>query len=110
MTAFPSCNFSFGRISGKTPDIAGHQMALRIPKSPPMSASNQVLENPAMREMALTAARKLPSMSLPPTKRFRWNRSAITPPKSMKARSGTKRAAITIDKSLPVALGRLRTP
>ena len=85
-------------------------MALRIPKSAPIRASNHVLEKPAIREIALTAARKLPSMSLPPTSRLRWNRSAITPPKSMKARSGTKRAAITMERSLPVDPGRLKTP
>ena len=110
ITALPSCNFSFGNISGRTPDIAGHQIALRIPKSAPISASNQVLEKPTMSEIALRAARKLPIMSLPPTRRLRWNLSAMTPPKSMNASSGTKRAAMTIERSLPVELGRLSTP
>ena len=46
-------------------------MALRTPKSAPMVASNHTEENPAINEIALIAARKLPIMSLPPTKRFR---------------------------------------
>ena len=70
-TAFPCCNFSFGTISGRTPDIAGHQIALRIPNIPPIIASNQVDENPAISETALTPATKLPIMSLLPTKRLR---------------------------------------
>ena len=51
--------------------MAGHQIALRIPNIPPMIASNQVDENPAISETALTAATKLPIMSLNPTRRLR---------------------------------------
>ena len=69
--AFPSCNFSFGNISGSTPDMAGHQRAFNTPKSAPITASNKMEEKPAIKEIALTATRKLPIMSLPPTMRLR---------------------------------------
>ena len=52
ITAFPCCNFSFGRISGSTPDIAGHHNAFKIPKSAPISAKKKTLDWLAIKEIA----------------------------------------------------------
>ncbi|CAB4921629.1 unannotated protein [freshwater metagenome] len=70
-TALPSLNFSFGKISGSTPVMAGHQSALRIPNSAPIDAKSQIVGKFPMKEIALIAAKKLPIMSAPPTTRFR---------------------------------------
>ena len=49
-------------------------------------------------------------MSAPPTTRFRLYLSPTTPPRSISATIGTKRAAITMLRSVPSAPGILRTP
>ena len=110
ITAFPCCSFSFGKISGNTPDMAGHQSAFSTPKSAPIKANNQTDGKPAINAIALTAVKTEPIMSTVPTIRFRLKRSPITPPNNINAISGTKRAAITKLKSLPSAPGILSTP
>ena len=110
MTAFPCCSFSYGRTSGSTPDIAGHQSAFKTPNNAPIKASKKTLEWLTIKEIALMAANPLPIMSAPPTMRFLLKRSPITPPKSIKAIIGNMRAAITKLKSFPVAPGKARTP
>ena len=90
--------------------MAGHQSAFRMPKSAPISASNQIEGKPAINAIALTAVKTEPIMSTVPTMRLRLKRSPITPPNNMNAINGTKRAAITKLKSLPSAPGILSTP
>ena len=109
-TAFPCCSFSFGNISGRTPDIAGHQSAFKIPNNAPINASKKTLEWLTINETALTVAKLLPIMSAPPTMRFRLKRSPITPPNNIKAIIGNMRAAITMLRSFPVAPGSASTP
>ena len=109
-TAFPSLNLSLGKISGSTPVIAGHHSALSTPKSAPISAKSQTDGKFPINESALVAAKKLPMMSAPPTTRLRLYRSPTTPPMSISATIGKKRAAITKLRSLPSAPGILKTP
>ena len=110
ITALPCCSFAFGKISGSTPDIAGHHKAFKIPKSAPIKASKKTLEWPTINESALTAANPLPITSAPPTIRFRLKRSPITPPNNISAIIGNIRAAMTILKSFAVAPGKAKTP
>ena len=110
ITALPCCNFSFGKTSGSTPDIAGHQRAFKTPKSAPINAKSRTLELLTISEIALIAANPLPITSAPPTIRLRLNRSPTTPPNNIKAIIGNIRAAITMLRSFAVAPGRAKTP
>ena len=110
ITALPCCNFSFGKTSGRTPDIAGHQSAFKTPNKAPIKANSRTLELLTINEIALIAANPLPITSAPPTIRLRLKRSPTTPPNNIRAIIGNIRAAITMLRSFAVAPGKARTP
>jgi hypothetical protein len=103
-------SFSFGTIAGSTPNIAGHHIAFKIPNRKPITTKSGTEAKAKMNDAALMATKRLPSISVPPTIRFRLNLSPITPPKSINAIMGNRRANITMLKSFPVAPLRLSTP